>query len=61
MHSTVVARLISLSFSQNITKLLQRTPNELRLLPQVGSQEAVCVADSDKGGLESVLESLGRS
>ena len=58
---TAIARLISLSFSQNITKLLKRTPNELRLLPQVGSQEAVCVADGDKSGLESVLKSLGRS
>jgi hypothetical protein len=57
----VFTRLISLPFSQNITKLLQWTPNELRLLPQVGSQEAICVADSDESGLESVLESLCRS
>jgi hypothetical protein len=56
-----IARLISLSFSQNIAKLLQRTPNELRLLPQVGSQEAVCVANSDESGLQGVLESFGRS
>jgi len=58
---TLIARLISLSFSQNITKLLQRTSNELRLLPQIGSQEAVGVADGDESGLESVFESFGRS
>ena len=51
--------LVSLTSPQNITELLQRTPDELGLLPQVGGQVAVCVADSDEGGLEGVLEGLG--
>lgn len=53
--------LVSLSSTQNITELLQRTANELRLLPQVGGEVSVCVADCDEGGLEGVLEGLGRS
>merc|ERR1712093_740051 len=53
--------LVSLSSAQNITKLLQRTADELRLLPQVGCEVSVCVSDSDEGGLEGVLEGLGGS
>src|ERR1700761_3867812 len=33
--------LVSLAFSQDVTVLLQRASDELRLFPQVGSQEAV--------------------
>lgn len=51
--------LVSLASSENITKLLQRTPDKLGLLPQVGGQVTVCVADSDEGGLEGVLKGLG--
>ena len=58
MHNTPASRLISLSFSQNITVLLQGTSDELVLLPQVGCQEAVCVADSNECGLECVLQGL---
>lgn len=53
--------LVSLTSSKNITELLQRTPDELGLLPQVGGQVSVCVADSDEGGLEGVLKGLGRA
>ena len=50
--------LVSLTSSKNITELLQRTPDEFGLLPQVGSQITVCVANSDEGSLEGVLEGL---
>lgn len=53
--------LVLLAGSENVTKLLQRTANELRLLPQVGCEVSVCVSNSNKGGLESVLKGLGRS
>ncbi len=53
--------LVSLTSSKDITELLQRTPDELGLLPQVGGQVTVCVADSDEGGFEGVLEGLGRA
>lgn len=51
--------LVTLSSPKSIGKLLQRTSDELGLLPQVGGQVSVCVADSDEGGLQGVLESLG--
>jgi hypothetical protein len=51
--------LVSLTSSKNITELLQRTPDELGLLPQVGSQVTVCVSNSDECGLKGVLEGLG--
>lgn len=53
--------LVSLAFSQHITILLQRTSDELGLLPQVGGQESVGVADGHEGRLEGVLEGLGAS
>lgn len=53
--------LISLSLTQDVRKLLQRAPVELGLLPQVGGQEAVSVADGHEGGLERVLKGLGRT
>jgi hypothetical protein len=46
---------------QGVGKLLQGTPQQLGLLPQVGSEEAVGVGHGDKGGLEGVLEGLGRT
>lgn len=45
--------------AQNITELLQRAPDELGLLPQVGGEEAVGVDDGKEGSLEGVLEGLG--
>ena len=50
LFRSVFCGLVSLSFPQNITILLQRTPDEFRLLPQVGRQETVRVADSNKCG-----------
>jgi len=54
-----IPNLVSLLTSKGVAKLLQRAPDELGLLPQVGGEVAVCVADSDEGGLEGVLEGLG--
>lgn len=54
-------RLVALALAQNVAVLLQRTPGELGLLPQVRGEEAVGVADGGKGRLEGVLERLGRS
>lgn len=51
--------LILLALAQDITELLQRAPDELGLLPEVGGEEAVGVDDRDEGGLEGVLEGLG--
>lgn len=51
-------RLVSLAFSQHITVLLQGASDELVLLPQVGGQEAIRVADSNECSLQSVLERL---
>lgn len=51
--------LILLALAQDITELLQRAPDELGLLPEVGGEEAVGVDNSDEGGLEGVLEGLG--
>ncbi|KAL2285248.1 hypothetical protein FJTKL_08452 [Diaporthe vaccinii] len=55
------SHLVSLVRPQGIRKLLQRAPDELRLLPQVGRQESVGVGDSGEGGLQGVLERLGRA
>lgn len=55
------SHLVSLVRPQGIRKLLQRAPDELRLLPQVGRQESVGVGNSGEGGLQGVLERLGRA
>ena len=61
-HATPrIQRLVSLARSEDITKLIQWTSDELRLLPQVGSKVSVCVADSDEGSLEGILKGLGGS
>lgn len=52
-------RLISLALPKDIAKLLQRTSCQLVLLPQVGCQETVCVADCYEGSLECVFEGFG--
>jgi hypothetical protein len=51
--------LVPLALPQDISKLLQRIPSKLRLLPQIWCQEAVAVADCHKSSLQCVLESLG--
>lgn len=51
--------LVLLALAQHITELLQRAPDELGVLPEVGGEEAVGVDDGDEGGLEGVLEGLG--
>lgn len=53
--------LISLLPSQIIAEFLQRTPQQLGLLPQIGGQEGVGVTDRRKGSLKSILEGLGRA
>ena len=47
--------------TQDVSKLLQRAPGELGLLPQVRGKEAVGVDDGHEGSLEGVLEGLGRT
>ena len=55
-------RLVALlTRPQGVGKLLQRAPQQLGLLPEVGRQEAVGVGDGHEGGLEGVLEGLGRT
>ena len=61
VHRPLSSRLVSLVRPQGIRKLLQRAPDELRLLPQVGRQESVGVGDGGKRGLQGVLERLGRA
>ena len=53
--------LVALALTKHITVLLKRRTDELSLLPQIGSEEAVAVSDSDEGSLERVLEGLGRA
>lgn len=55
------SHLVSLLRPQGVRKLLQRAPDELRLLPQVGRQESIGVRDSGEGGLQGVLERLRRA
>lgn len=52
---------ITLAVPEGVGKLLQRRPDELGLLPEVGGEEAVGVGDGGEGGLEGVLEGLGRA
>jgi hypothetical protein len=51
--------LVTLALTQHIRVLLQRAAIELRLLPEIGSEEAVGAGDSDEASLERVLERLG--
>ena len=53
--------LVLLAFPQGVAVLLQGTPQQLGLLPEVGRQEAVGVGHGHEGGLEGVLEGLGRA
>ena len=52
---------VPLAVPEGVGKLLERAPDELGLLPQVGCEEAVGVGDGREGGLEGVLEGLGRA
>jgi len=51
--------LVALAVTENVGVLLEWGADELGLLPQVGSEEAVGVGDSSEGGLEGVLQGLG--
>ena len=53
--------LVPLTLPQGVGVLVERAPDELRLVPQVGRQEAVGVGDGGEGGLQGVLEGLGRA
>lgn len=53
--------LVTLAVPEGVGKLLQRAPDELGLLPQVGGKETVCVGNGRESGLQGVLEGLGRA
>lgn len=53
--------LVSLSLSQHITKFLQRAPTQFRFFPQIGRQEAVCVAHRHECSLQCVFECFRRA
>jgi hypothetical protein len=53
--------LVTLAVPQGVGELLQRAADELGLLPQVGRQETVGVGNGGEGGLQGVLEGLGRA
>lgn len=57
--SPLSTSLVALFGAQGVGELLQRAPDELSFLPQVGRQESVGVRDGGKGGLQGVLEGLG--
>src|SRR4051812_10286534 len=57
----VTSSLILLAFPQSVRVLLKRTTDKLRLLPQVGGQEAVAIRDSGEGSLEGILKGLCRA
>ena len=59
--SNAQAHLVPLPFTKHIAVLLERATLQLRLLPQVGCQEAVGIGDSHEGRLERVLERLCRA
>ena len=53
--------LVALAVTEDVRVLLKWGAGELGLLPEVRSEETVGVGDGDEGGLEGVLEGLGRS
>lgn len=55
---SLAKQLVTLALAKGVSKLVQRTSDELSVLPQVGCQEAVCVGDCLESGLEGVLEGL---
>lgn len=61
MQCDETSPLVLLALAQNIPVLFQRAADQLGLLPEVGSQESVGVDDGLEGGLEGVLERLGRA
>lgn len=50
---------IPLPLPQHIGEFIQRAPHQLRLLPQIGRQETIGVADGHEGGFEGVFEGFG--
>lgn len=61
MHCSRQSNLVALALTKHIAVLLERGADELRLLPQVGCQEAIGVGDSDEGSFQRVLEGFGRT
>lgn len=53
--------LVLLALAESVRELVQRTSNQLRLLPQVRCQESVGVGDGGEGSLQGVLKGLGRT
>ena len=49
---------VPLAVPEGVGELFERASDELRLLPEVGGEEAVGVGYGGEGGLEGVLESL---
>lgn len=53
--------LVALAVAENVRVLLEGAALQLGVVPQVGGEEAVGAGDGDEGGLEGVLEGLGRT
>lgn len=58
---TSTNNLDTLALTERVSELLQRTADELGLLPQVGGKETVGVGDGNESSLEGVLKGLGRT
>lgn len=56
--SFLFQRLVPFSLSKHITKLLQRAPIQLGLLPQIRCKEAVGIAHRHEGRFEGIFESF---
>lgn len=54
--SSLFQHLIPFSLSKHITKLLQRAPIQLGLLPQIRCKEAVGIANRHEGRFEGVFK-----
>lgn len=60
-HPLPPTPLIPLPLPQHIPKLLERTPIQLVLLPQIRGQEPIRIADGHKRRFQRVLERFGAS
>lgn len=56
--SSIFQHLVPFSLSKHITKLLQRAPIQLSLLPQIRCKEAVGITHRHEGRFEGVFESF---
>ena len=59
LSTDCASNLVALVRTQSVCELIQRAPDELGLLPEVGGKESVGVGDGGEGSLEGVLEGLG--